>query len=265
MNVGPAFFRTMDIPLLQGRAFIENEKNTAIVNQAMATRFWPGQNPLGKSIRVANQPLEIVGVVSTGKYRTLSETPIPFLYRPVNYASRLTLVVRTQTDPKFFLASVRREIRTLDPNLVPLDLETMQDYMALPLFPAHTTGLLLGAAGLLALVLAMTGLYGVISYAVSQRMHEIGVRMALGADRANIVKMVVRQGLFLTLVGAAIGLVGAFAVTRVLAELLYGIHPTDVPTFAAVSVLLTVVALLASYLPARRAAKVDPMVALRYE
>jgi predicted permease len=265
MNVGPAFFKTMDIPLLQGRPFVENEKNSAIINEAMATRFWPKQNPLGKSIRAGNQQLEIVGVVSTGKYRTLGEGPTPFVYMPVSYESRLTLVVRTQTDPKSFVAAVRREIRTLDPNLVPMDLETMQDYMALPLFPAHTTGLLLGAVGLLGLVLAITGLYGVISYAVSQRTHEMGVRMALGANRVNIVGMVVKQGMFLTLTGAAVGLVGAFAVTRVLASLLYGVRPTDLATFAAVSVVLTGVALLASYIPARRAAKVDPMVALRYE
>ena len=265
MNVSAGFFQAMGIPLLQGRAFTETDKHAAVINQAMAQHFWPGQNPVGTSIHVFDLQCEIVGIASTGKYRTLGESPTPFLYLPVSYANRRTLVVRTQTDPKALLGAVRREIQTLDPNLVPADLETMQDYMALPLFPAHTTGLLLGAAGLLALVLAVTGLYGVISFAVSQRVHEIGVRMALGADKGNIVSMVVRQGLFMTLTGAAIGLAGAFGVTRVLSSLLYGIRPTDLITFAGVSILLVGVAFLASYLPARRAAKVEPMEALRYE
>jgi predicted permease len=266
MNVGPDFFQTMNIPLLQGREFAERDKDTVIINEAMAQRFWPGQNPVGMHIRrVDHQQLEIVGVVSTGKYRTLSESAEPFLYLPIGYRSRSTLVVRTQMDPKALLGAVRREIQTLDPNVVPVDLETMKEYMELPLFPARTTGLLLGTAGLLALVLAVTGLYGVISYAVSQRIHEIGVRMALGAGRADIIRMVVRQGLLLTLTGAAIGLAGAFAVTRVLSSLLYGIGATDAATFATVSFLLIAVAVLASYIPARRAAKVDPMVALRYE
>jgi hypothetical protein len=158
-----------------------------------------------------------------------------------------------------------REVQALDPNIVPFDLETTKEYMALPLFPAHTTGLLLGVFGALALVLAIGGLYGVMSYAVSQRTHEMGVRMALGAGREDIVRLVVGQGMLLTLLGIGIGLAGAFGATRALASLLYGISSTDHATFAAVSLILVGVALAASYIPARRATKVDPMVALRYE
>jgi putative ABC transport system permease protein len=203
--------------------------------------------------------------VKTGKYYTLSEGPRPVIYLPSDYHSRATLVVRTGGDPRSLLAPVRREVQALDPDVVPIDLETMKQYMALPLFPAHTTGLLLGAFGTLALVLAITGLYGVVSYSVSQRTHEIGVRMALGAGARDVLKLAVLQGLRPTLVGVACGLVGAYAVTRVLSSLLYGIRPTDALTFAGVSLLLTGVALIASYIPARRAMKVDPTLALRHE
>jgi len=175
------------------------------------------------------------------------------------------LVVRAAGDPHSLLPAVRREVQALDPNVVPFDLETMKEYMAFPLFPAHTTGILLGAFGFLALVLAIGGLYGVMAYAVSQRTHEIGVRMALGAARQDVVKLVVGQGMRLTLIGVGIGLLGALAATRVLSSLLYGISSTDPITFLAVSLILTGVAFTASYIPARRATRVDPMVALRHE
>jgi putative ABC transport system permease protein len=163
------------------------------------------------------------------------------------------------------LPAVRREIQAIDPTVVPFDLETMKEYMALPLFPARTTGLLLAAVGFLALVLAVAGLYGVMAYAVSQRTHEIGVRMALGAGQRDVLRLVVGQGMVLTLAGIGIGLAGAFAATRVLSSLLYGISATDPSTFVLVPLALAGVSLAASYIPARRATKVDPMVALRYE
>ena len=215
----------------------------------------------------SRQAVEVVGLVRTGKYRTLSEEPRPFLYRPIlqNYHSRFTMVVRAAGDPHSLLPVVRREIQALDPTVVPFDLATMKEYMAFPLFPARTTGVLLAAFGFLALVLSVAGLYGVMAYAVSQRKHEIGVRMALGAAQADVMKLVIGQGMALTLIGIGIGLVGAFAATRALASLLYGIASTDFPTFATVSLVLAGVALLACYLPARRATNVDPMVALRYE
>ncbi len=266
MTVGPKFFATMGIPLERGREFTEQDTAaSAIINASMAAQFWPGQDPIGRHFKVIEQSVEIIGVAKTGKYRTLGEDPEPFMYLPIGYRSRSTLVVRTAGDPRSLLPAVRQQLQALDPNVVPFDLETIQEYMALPMFPARSTGLLLGAFGFLALVLAIAGLYGVMSYAVSQRTREMGVRMALGAADRDLLKLVVGHGLRLTLVGLACGLLGAFALTRVLASLLYGIRPTDPFSFVTMPALLALVTLLASYIPARRATKVDPMVALRYQ
>jgi putative ABC transport system permease protein len=160
---------------------------------------------------------------------------------------------------------VRREIHSVDPHIAATDLETMQQYMTLPLFPARTTGVLLGVSGFLALALTTIGLFGVISYIVSQRTHEIGVRMALGARQGDVLRLVVRHGLFLTVIGLVIGLGISFGAAQLLSSLLYGIGPTDLTTFIGVALLMCVVAVLACYIPARRAMRVDPMVALRYE
>jgi putative ABC transport system permease protein len=270
-DVGPDYFRTMGIPLVRGREFNAQDRpgapGVAIINEALAKRFWPGRDPIGRRLIVGDAHLEVVGVVRTGKYRTLGEGPLPFLYRPVlqDYRPRCTLVVRAAGDPHNLLPEVRRTLQALDPNVVPIDLETMKEYMVLPLFPAHTAGLLLAAFGALALVLAVGGLYGVMCYAVSQRTHEIGVRVALGAERRDVLKLVVGHGMLLALAGIGLGLGGAFAVTRALSSLLYGISSTDPATFVSVPFVLAGVALAASYMPARRATKVDPMVALRYE
>jgi predicted permease len=270
-DVGPDYFWTMGMALVRGREFSAQDRpgapGVAIINEALAKRFWPGQDPIGRRVIVGDAHLEIVGVVRTGKYRTLSEGPLPFLYRPIlqNYRPRCTLVVRAIDDPHGLLPAVRHETQAIDPNVVPIDLETMKEYMALPLFPAHTTGLLLSAFGVLALVLAVGGLYGVMCYAVSQRTHEIGVRVALGAERSDVLKLVVGEGMLLTLAGIGVGLAGAFAATRALASLLYGISSTDPSTFVFVPFVLAGVAFAASYIPARRATRVDPMVALRYE
>jgi predicted permease len=269
MTVGPQFFATMGIPLERGREFTEQDSSptpsVVIINTSMAAQFWPGQDPIGRHFKVIEQDVEIIGVAKTGKYRTLGEDPQPFMYLPIGYRSRTTLVVRTAGDPRSLLPALRHELQALDPNVVPFDLETIQEYMALPMFPARSTALLLGAFGLLALVLAVAGLYGVMSCAVSQRTREMGVRMALGAADRDLLKLVVGHGLRLTLVGLACGLLGAFALTRVLASLLYGIRPTDPFTFVIMPLLLALVTTLASYIPARRATKVDPMAALRYQ
>ena len=273
LRVAPGYFETMGIPLLRGRDFIPKESESsnralagaAIINDAMAAKLWPNQDPVGRRIRLGEDTsLEIIGLVKTGKYRTLGEEPIPLVYLP-RLPSRRTLVVRTSGDPTALLDTIRREIQTVDPNIAATDLETMQQYMTLPLFPARTTGLLLGASGILALVLTCIGLFGVISYIVSQRTHEIGVRMALGARRVDVLKLVFGHGFAVTSIGLAVGLAAAFGVSRFLSSLLYGIRPNDPVTLLGVSLGLALVAFLACYLPARRAMRVDPMVALRYE
>ena len=273
LRVAPGYFETMGIPLLRGRDFIPEESKSsnqasigaAIINDAVAQKLWPNQDPAGRRIRLGEDTgLEIIGVVKTGKYRTLGEEPIPLVYLP-RLPSRRTLVVHTSGDPTALLDTIRREIQTVDPNIAATDLETMQQYMTLPLFPARTTGLLLGASGILALLLTCIGLFGVVSYIVSQRTHEIGVRMALGARRADVLKLVFGHGFAVTSIGLAVGLAAAFGLTRFLSSLLYGIRPNDPVTLLGVSLGLVLVALLACYLPARRAMRVDPMVALRYE
>jgi putative ABC transport system permease protein len=274
----PGYFRAMGIPLLRGRDFTDRDTKgapaVAIINEVMAKRYWPHEDPIGRRFTSAGsddpknrKTCEVIGVVKAGKYRTLGEGPRPFIYHPYwqNYVPGVHLIVRTQGDTAAVLNGLRRTVLELDPNLALYDVETMKQVMLLPLFPAHAAGLLLGVFGALALLLAMAGLYGVMSYLVAQRTHEIGIRMALGARAADVVKLIVGSGMRLTLLGVALGLAGALAVTRLLSSLLYGIRPTDFATFAGVSLALTVVAALASYIPARRAIKVDPVVALRHD
>jgi len=278
VSVAPGYFRTMGIPLLRGRDFTARDGQGAppvvIINDAMARQYWPGRDPLGRRIVLGGdddpkhrQACEIVGVVKTGKYRTLGEDPLPFMYRSYwqSYVARVHLVVRTQADPASVFAGLRQAVQALGPNLALYDVETMKQLMLLPLFPAHAAGLVLGVFGGLALLLATMGLYGVMSYLVAQRTREVGIRMALGARRTDVFRLVLGNGMKLTLAGVVIGLAGALAVTRLLASLLYGIRATDFVTFAGVSLLLAGVAFFASYMPARRATRVDPMVALRHE
>jgi putative ABC transport system permease protein len=210
---------------------------------------------------------EIIGVVRDNKYLSLGEDPTPFIFFPYqqSYSPVMTLLVRANGDPKSLTAAVRHEVQTLDPNLPPFNVVTLSENIDISLFPARFGALLLGGFGVLALVLATVGIYGVMSYSVSKRTHEIGIRMALGAQANNVLKLVVGQGMLLALIGTAVGLAVAFALTRVVKSLLYGVSATDLATFAAIALLLTVVALLACFIPARRATKVDPLVALRYE
>ena len=267
--VAPDFFNTMGIPVLNGREFstldIEPGSTGVIVNQAMAAHFWPGLNPIGQHFKDGKENVEIVGVVKTGKYRSLSEDPLDFMYRPLGPQSQEFLVVHCGADEEATLDEIRRVIQSLDPNVVPMEMESISQYMALPLFAAHTTGVLLAVFGSVALLLATIGLSGVVSYTVSQRTNEIGVRMALGADRLDVVRLILKQGMRLTGIGIVLGLALSFVATRVLAGLLYGIKPGDPLTFASVSLFLGVVAFVSCYVPARRAASIDPMKSLRAE
>ncbi|MFY9556005.1 MAG: ABC transporter permease [Blastocatellia bacterium] len=273
-GASPGFVPALGAELLPGRDFTEQDGDTrpraAVINETFARRFWPGQSAVGKrfSLESLTGPwVEVVGVIRDGKYFSLSEDPTPFVFlslRPEN-GSYLTLVVRTASDPASVAGALRAEFKQLDPNLPVYGVKTMTEHMALPLFPARVAATLLGSFGLLALILAAIGIFGVMSYAVSQRTREIGIRMALGADSGGIFRLVVGHGLKLILLGLGIGLASAFAGTRLMSSLLYGVSATDSVTFALIALLLTGVAVLACYLPARRATKVDPMIALRYE
>jgi predicted permease len=270
-RVEPGFFRTMGIPLLRGRDLTEKEADSdkpdaVVINETLARRLWPGEDPVGKRLALGGEKemSEVVGVVKSGKYHTLGEAPVPVIFRGTLPAAR-TLVVRTAADSRTLLDEVQREVPIVDPLMAATQVQTIEEYMALPLFPARTTGWLLGVSGLLAVVMTSIGLFGVIAYVVSQRTHEIGVRMALGARRSDVLKLVIGQGLRLTGIGLVIGLAAALAAARLLEPLLYGIGANDPATMTAVAVGLTVIALLACYLPARKAMRVDPSVALRYE
>jgi predicted permease len=273
--VGPDYFETMGIPVLSGRSFKNSDDVSAppvvMINQQMADRFWPQQNPIGQFISImgphdSRTRAEIVGVVKTGKYQSLGEDPKSYFYRPLlqEYQPGVQLLVRTAGDTPV-VDALRREVRALDSRMALVGIETLEQHMQLPLFPARAAGLLLSLFGMLALTLAIVGLYGVMSYSVSQRTREIGVRMALGARRSDVVRLILGQGLRLTLTGMGIGLVCSLALTWVLRSVLYGIRPTDPVSFLAVAIVLTMVALTASYVPARWATRVDPMTALRTE
>ena len=272
--VGPEYFQTLRIPLLSGRGFAvqdgEGAPGVLIVNETFARRFWPGQEPLGKRLGVSGPQgnlLEVIGIARDGKYNSLGEDPKPFFYLPAlqHYNSRVTVLTRTAGDPKGMLAAVRQEIRALDPNLPVTEVSTLIEYLGVSLFPARAAATLLAILGLVALLLASVGIYGIMSYSVGRRAREIGIRMALGAQRRDVLGLVVGQGMRVIGVGVAVGLAGALALTRFLSTWLYGISATDPVTFAGTPLLLAGVALVASYLPARRAARVDPIVALRYE
>ena len=270
-RVEPGYFSTMGISLLRGRDFTQKESESAepglvIVNEVLAPRLWPCEDPGAKRIGLggAKTTSEVIGVVKAGKYRTLGEAPVAVVFRETLPPAR-TLVVRTRGDAPPLLDEVRGEVQVVEPKMAATGLQTIEEYMALPLFPACTTGPLLGASGILAVVLTAIGLFGVIAYVVSQRTHEIGVRMALGARQTDVLKLVMRQGLYVTLIGLFIGLAAAWGAARLLAPLLYGIGANDPATLVGVAVGVTAVAILACYVPARRATRVDPTVALRCE
>lgn len=272
--VGPNYFKTMETPLLRGRDFTEADRKGApgvvVINETLAATLWPGEDALGKRVGV-NGPeglfLEVVGVARDGKYRSLGEAPHPYIYQPVlqSYDPKMTLVVRTTGEPQSVANAVREQIRGLDANLPVADVKTFREQLNLSLFPSRVAAWTLGGFGVLALLLAAIGIYGVVSYSVAQRTREIGVRMALGAKRKDVLGLVLGEGLFVIALGLALGLLLAFAATRVIAGFLYGIGATDPLTFVSVPLVLGFVALVASYVPAQRATTVDPLVALRHE
>ena len=289
--VSPDYFRTLGITVRQGRSFATadggNSQPVAIVNETLARRFFPNEDPLGKTIWMGPPenllPAEatpstnrvprrlIVGVVSDVKGRSLNQPTPPLLYAPLTqyrregWSNNLVLAVQASTSPETLASLIREQLRSLDPDQPLTNVRTVDELLDRTLSETKFTLLLFGLFGALALLLAAIGIYGVIATAVTQRTHEIGLRMALGAQKRDVLRLVIGQGMMPVLIGIAVGLLSAVTLTRLMSTLLFGVSTTDPITLAAITALLTTVALLACYLPARRAAKVDPLVALRYE
>lgn len=272
--VGPGYFQTLGIPLLRGRDFTGQDTGATpgvvLINQAMVRSYWADEDPLGKQITMDGKSFfSIVGVVgNVHQLGQVSETSpefyLSYLQDPVDWPYR-TLTVRTAGDPLKLVNLVKQAVWSVNRDQPVSNIRTMEQVLAESVAQPRIFTLLLGVFAALALALASVGIYGVVSYSVSQRTHEVGVRLALGAEQFDVLRLVIGQGMLLTGIGLGIGLAGAMALTRFLSSFLYGVRPTDPITFAAVALVLAVVALLAAYIPARRAMKVDPMVALRYE
>ncbi|HEY6248961.1 MAG TPA: ABC transporter permease [Candidatus Angelobacter sp.] len=269
--VGPGYLRTMQIPLVAGREFTFNDTPKSqlvlVVNQALVDRYWPHQEAIGKHISIQDKTFSVIGVARNSSYTELHEDPKPFLYMPfLQEYSRSTVVhVRVAGDPEAFAPVMEKTIHELNADLAVFDVNTLSSWTQNATTGERIAGTFVGAFGLLALALAAVGIYGVVAYTTRQRTREIGIRMALGAGRFNILRLVLNHGLTLTALGMLIGLAAAWALTRFLKSLLFGISSTDALTFVCVTLLLCTVALLACYLPARRATRVDPIIALRYE
>ncbi|HSV62872.1 MAG TPA: ABC transporter permease [Chthoniobacterales bacterium] len=272
-SVTPDYFRAMGMSL-RGRDFTDQEdkkeNRVAIVNETFARKFFPGQEVIGKRFNFGgpeNPFWEIIGVCGDGKYNSLGEDPQPAFFRPQlrDCSPGISLVARIRGDPQPALAALQREIHSLDPTLPLYDIKTLTEHMKIPLFPARIAAGALASFGVLALVLAAVGIYGVMSYVVAGRTREIGLRMALGARTGNVRRLILRQGMMLALIGSMIGLGIAFLATRLLKSVLYGVSAIDPTTFVGVTFVLGAVALLACWIPALRASRVDPMVALRAE
>jgi putative ABC transport system permease protein len=273
--ITPDYFRAMGMVLRDGREFTADDRADAppvvIINETVARTFWPGEQALGKRVKLGPNPnspwVTVVGVVNDARNFGLdaeakSEVYVSYLQNPPN---RVRLVVRTGPDPTSVLAAIKREIQMMDKDLPVAQVRTMEQLLGEAVAQRRLNMVLLAVFSSVALLLAAVGLYGVMAYSVTQRTHEIGVRMALGAQSADVMRLIVGQGMVLTLIGVGTGIVGAFLLTRVMSGLLYGVSATDPVIFGSIALLLTAVAFLACYLPARRASKVDPMVALRYE
>jgi predicted permease len=271
-TVGPGYFKTMQIPFVAGRDFDERDQpktqRVVVINQKMAEMLWPGESAVGKRIFIGDRDaLEVIGVVKTGLYRALAEDPKPFYYYPLTQrrTGSMSLVIRSSVDSRGLAGTIRNEVQTLDRRVPVFAVRTMREHMTYALWAPNLAASLSLAFGVLAVLLSSVGLYSVMAYVVSQRTREVGIRMALGANRSHVMKMITKQGMWLAAVGVVIGLLLALALVRVLSSLLIGVSGYDLGIFVLVPLLLAAVALLACYLPARRATKVNPLVALRYE
>ena len=271
LRVSPGYFYTLGIPVLKGRTFTDHDGEqalkVAVVNEALARHFWPAEDPIGKQFPPPRGNMTVVGVVGDTRHDGLShdteaEFYVPYLQSP---GDSMQLAVRTVADPDSIVSAVRAQVRDVDPGQPLYHVATLQQVLSESLAPRRFNLLLLGIFAGIALALAAVGIYGVMAFSVTQRTHEIGIRMALGAERRNVLRLIVGQGLRLTVIGVALGVAGAWALTSFLASFLFGVAPRDPATFVLVSLVLVAVSILACYIPARRATKVDPMVALRYE
>jgi len=269
--VGPKFFATVGARLKEGREFSDFDRPTTvpvvIINDAMARRFWPGRDPLGKAVQIGKKDFQVVGVVEEGRYNRLHETVQPYLFLPFTQAPSFecTLFVETAGDPRGVLPAILKATTAVAKNLPIVNAMTFREAMREELAGERSLAELLGSLSILGMVLAAVGLYAAVAYLVNRRRHELGIRMALGARRGDVLKLVLWQGLRLSGAGAAVGLVGAFAASRLMSGFIYGVTATDPLSYAASTLLAISVALLACYFPARRATRVDPLVALRYE
>jgi putative ABC transport system permease protein len=274
--VSPEYFQTLNIPLLNGRNLDERDgpamQKVALVNQAFAQRYFPNGDVLGKRVGFACEESEgfcrtIVGVVGNIRQESLTDEVVAELFLPSGQMpmNGMTLLVRTASDPLASVAAVRSQVLAVDNNQPIYDVRTLAQRVSEATAVTRALTLLFGGFALLALVLGSVGIYGIVAYAVTQRTQEIGIRMALGARRADILQLILKHGVVLVLSGVAIGIAGAFALTRFLASLLFGVTPNDAVTFVIVPVLFFLIAMVASFIPARRATKVNPLIALRYE
>jgi predicted permease len=271
-QVDPGFFATAGIGILRGRNFndrdLPDSPRVAVVNQAMARRFWPGQNPLGRTIqRVDAEDLLVVGVVTDAKIRSIGEEPRPFIYRPYSqaYSSFLTILARTSMDPERTALDLLSVGRQVDPELWVWHSKTMKQHLNMMLLPARLSAVILSVFSALALVLAVIGLYGIVSYTVSRRTREVGIMMSLGADGSMVRRVLMSDGLKLVAAGGVLGFAMAFAAAKLVGGLLFNVSSFDLVTFLVVPLVLGGAALLAVYVPARRASRVDPSAALRAE
>ncbi|MBD0370136.1 MAG: ABC transporter permease [Pyrinomonadaceae bacterium] len=282
--VSAGYFQLMRVPILKGREFDEHDTArttpVVVIDEALARRFWPGGNPLGEHLKIDDaspapwREVEIVGVVGNVKHNTLLDDPVPTVYAPVAQsqegtvgflANNMSLVVRTSSDPLAMSTVITRQVRGVDNEVATSNVRTMEQFMAMTVAGRRFNLILVTIFACISLLLAATGIYAVISYTVAQSTKEIGIRMALGAGASDVLKMVLSQGLKLTLLGIGAGLLGAFILTRIVASLLFGITATDPAAFVFMPLILMAVALLACFIPARRATRVDPLVALRME